>query len=81
MVETLYSMNLDMNLKRNTLFLTIHYLDEYVSKLKSNDKFTSENYVAWSYACFLMAQKFEEIYPPSIDEWLSKSFHKRIFEE
>lgn len=32
-----------------------------------------------SYACFLMAQKYEEIYPPSIHEWLPEALHEKVY--
>ena len=32
-----------------------------------------------NYASFLMAQKYEEIYPPSIHEWLPEHVHEEVY--
>ena len=48
-------------------------------KTDSARKITVENIVMASYASFLMAQKYEEIYPPSICEWLPEHLHEEVY--
>jgi hypothetical protein len=42
-------------------------------------KSCNENLLNVTYACYLMALKFEEIYPPSIHEWLPSAMHKKVY--
>jgi hypothetical protein len=44
-------------------------------KTPEGRKLNLQSSINGSYACFLMAQKYEEFYPPSIYEWLPQNVH------
>jgi len=66
LVDWLVEVGEEYKLSSQTLFLTINYLDRLLSKVPVN----RSKLQLLGITCMLIAAKYEEIYPPSIDEFV-----------
>ncbi len=74
----MYRECISFKLKPSTFFLYVYFIDSFM-KTPEGRKLNLQNNINASYACFLMAQKYEEIYPPSIFEWLPENIHEEVY--
>lgn len=66
LVDWLVEVGEEYKLSSQTLFLTINYIDRLLSKVQVN----RSKLQLLGITCMLIAAKYEEIYPPSIDEFV-----------
>lgn len=66
LVDWLVEVGEEYKLSSQTLFLTINYIDRLLSKVSVN----RSKLQLLGITCMLIAAKYEEIYPPSIDEFV-----------
>lgn len=66
LVDWLVEVGEEYKLSSQTLFLTINYIDRLLSKVAVN----RSKLQLLGITCMLIAAKYEEIYPPSIDEFV-----------
>lgn len=70
LVRHIFKIYNKFSLLRTTLYLAVHYMDMYFSKVYNfRDQFEA---VAVSQACLFIAMKYEEIYPPDLIEWVDR---------
>lgn len=66
LVDWLVEVGEEYKLSSQTLFLTVNYIDRLLSKVAVN----RSKLQLLGITCMLIAAKYEEIYPPSIDEFV-----------
>lgn len=57
-------------LRQETFYLSINLFDRYILKIKMENKLKSINPKSVMLTCIFISSKYEEIYPPLIDEYL-----------
>ena len=67
----------EYNLRSTTLFLAVNYVDRFLSKYD----ICRHKLQLLGCACLLLASKFEEIYPPAVDEFVYISDNTYTHEE
>ena len=70
LVRHIFKVSLKFKLQRTTIYLAVHYMDLYFSRFYNfRDQFEM---VSLAQSCLFIAMKYEEIYPPELDEWIDK---------
>ena len=65
LVDWLIQVHLKYKLLPETLYLTINLLDRYLSKVQVNSTY----FQLVGVTCMMIASKYEEIYPPNLDDY------------
>ena len=66
LVDWLIDVHQSFELKEQTLYLALAYLNEFASK----HEITKHEYQLVGIACLWIASKYEEIYPPRMDNYV-----------
>ena len=77
LVDWLVDVHQSFELKEQTLYLALIYLNQYASQ----HEITKHEYQLVGISCLWIASKYEEIYPPSVRQMLKVAANETIKKE
>lgn len=69
-LNTLLNISETFEFRQETIYLTINIFDRYILHLKLSNKLKINDFKIILLTCIFIASKYEEIYPPTIDDYL-----------